>query len=162
MKTLILMRHAKSSWDSPLTDVERPLNARGQTGATALGKWLRSQALQPDSILCSYAVRTMETVERLALGVPYHPIRSLYLAPSELMYDHLLNASGETLLMVAHNPGTADLAHDLTNAPSGHDRFEDHPTGSTSVLTFDIARWADLKMGTGTLAHFVIPADLDS
>jgi len=160
MKTLILMRHAKSSWDAPLQDVERPLNSRGVQAATALGHWLRSKSLMPDDILCSYAVRTMETVERLGLTQTYHPIRALYLSPSELMFEHLQEARGNTVLMVAHNPGCGDLAQDLANAPQDHPRFEDYPTGATTVLTFAITDWADLTFNSGTITDFITPHEL--
>lgn len=160
MKTLILMRHAKSSWDSPGTDAERALNARGLAAAKAMGDWLRHQNLTPDEILCSYAVRTMETVERLGLNVAYHPIRALYLAPSELMLDHITRASGDTVLIVAHNPGSGDLAHDLSKTLPDHPRFEDYPTCATSVFTFNVNAWSEITYGSGTLTHFVTPHDL--
>ncbi|MEM9580531.1 MAG: histidine phosphatase family protein [Pseudomonadota bacterium] len=160
MKTLILMRHAKSSWSTPLTDVERPLNSRGAEAAAKLGDWLRSKNLHPDEILCSYAVRTMETTERLALGRNYTPVRQLYLASSGRLYEHLTRAMGKTVLLVAHNPGIGDFAHDLTRAPAAHPRFADYPTGATSVFTFDINSWSDLKLRSGTLTRFVIPREL--
>lgn len=162
MKTLIIMRHAKSSWDTPLTDVERPLNARGKAAASALGDWLRAQNLQPDQIMCSYAVRTMETVERLGLDVSYHPNRALYLAPSELMFDRLQEAVGETVLIVAHNPGCGDLAQDLAQAPNAHPRFADYPTGATCVLRFEIQAWSQLKLHSGAITDFVIPKELEA
>lgn len=78
-KKLIIMRHAKSSWEHEGTDKTRPLNERGRKSATALGEWLRSQNLHPDTILCSSAARTQETAARLKLSQPISSIDALYM-----------------------------------------------------------------------------------
>ena len=74
MKTVILLRHAKSSWTDPaLADHDRPLNDRGRGAAPAMGEWLARRDLVPDLVVCSSAVRARETVERMASAVPGMP-----------------------------------------------------------------------------------------
>ncbi len=160
-KTLILMRHAKSSWDNfSCPDHERSLNGRGQRSAIALGDWLRDQGRIPDEILCSSSRRTTETCGLLKLGIEPHLTHDLYLAGSATMFKTLQGASGATVLMLGHNPGIAELAEALVVAPPGHPRFHDYPTGATLVAQFDIADWADIEFGTAKVLNFVIPREL--
>jgi phosphohistidine phosphatase len=161
MKRLILMRHAKSDWDDPaLPDHDRPLNRRGRRAATALGDWLRAHDLVPDEILCSTASRTRETCARLALPRAPALHRALYLAEAPAMLRSLRAATGDTVLMIGHNPGIAEFAARLIATPPTHDRFDDYPTGATLVAEFDIDDWRDLAPGTGTARQFVIPREL--
>lgn len=161
MKTLLLMRHAKSSWAEPgRDDHSRPLNGRGRRGAEALGNWIRAQDLIPDEVLCSDAARTQETWRRLDLGGEATLDGALYHSGSEVLMDRLRGATGNCVLLVAHNPGIADFASRLTEDRPDHPRFAQYPTGATSVLEFDIPSWADLDWGRGKLNSFVIPADL--
>ncbi len=160
--TLILMRHAKSSWDNPLNlDHDRPLNKRGRSAARALGQWLENKGLLPDEVLSSTAVRTHETWTRLGLTAPEVRFeRSLYHAPAERMIPLLHRATGKTVLMLGHYPGIADLAHRLATAPVRHTRFHDYPTCATTVLTFSDTRWEHVRFKTGTISEFVTPSDL--
>ncbi|KGM87933.1 Phosphohistidine phosphatase SixA [Roseovarius mucosus DSM 17069] len=161
MKTLLLMRHAKSDWGDPrLPDSARPLNARGRRAATALGHWLRAQNLHPDQILCSSSVRTRETCARLKLDTAPDLIDSLYLAEADEMLAVLRRASGDLVLMLGHNPGIAEFAALLVAKAPDHDRFEDYPTGATLLVQFDIADWSALQPGTGSALHFLTPHDL--
>ncbi|MEQ8902938.1 MAG: histidine phosphatase family protein [Roseovarius sp.] len=161
MKELILMRHAKSDWGSPLLrDYARPLNKRGRRSATALGEWLRAQDLIPDQILCSSSARTQETCARLKLPLSPELHDALYLAEVPDMLRVLRGASGARVLMLGHNPGIAEFAASLVATPPAHERFDDYPTGATLVVRFDIAGWADLAPGTGAVQHFVIPREL--
>jgi phosphohistidine phosphatase len=161
MKTLILMRHAKSSWAEPgRSDHSRPLNGRGRRGAEALGAWMARNDLAPDEVLCSDSARTQETWRRLDLpGEPSFD-KALYHAESAALMTRLNTATGARVLMIAHNPGIADFACRLTPDRPDHPRFAQYPTGATTVLTFDISDWAELDWGTGRIAAFVVPADL--
>jgi phosphohistidine phosphatase len=158
---LILMRHAKSDWGSAgQRDHDRPLNARGRASAKALGRWLEARGVLPDEILCSSARRTQETCDLLGLSTPPTLLKPLYLAEAQEMLVVLQGATGKTVLMLAHNPGIAELAEDLVAEPPDHERFGDYPTGATLLLRFEIADWADLRPGTGEVKGFVIPRDL--
>lgn len=160
IKTLIVMRHAKSGWDTPLPDFERPLNDRGRLSAKTLGDWLRAQGLDPDEVLCSSATRTQETASGLDLATPPTLSRGLYHASAETLMEHIREATGDVVLVVAHNPGIAEFAERLAPAPHTHPRFYDYPTGATTVFQCDVARWSDLRFGVNSITDFVIPREL--
>jgi phosphohistidine phosphatase len=158
MKTLLLLRHAKSDWSDPnRSDHERVLNKRGRRSAPAIGDWIRQHKLAPDQILSSDAARTIETWERTGLeGEPeFH--RTLYLAEAGTMINALSGANGERVMMVGHNPGIGSLAERLAKSPPDNPRFFQYPTASLSVLEFPIERWPDVEWNTGTLRAFVTP-----
>lgn len=161
MKRLILMRHAKSDWSFDQEDHARPLNKRGTKSAAALGDWLRGQGVLPDQVLCSDAERTRETLGLLKLGqVETKFLSKLYLAAPETMHDTLREATGNTVLLLAHNPGICIFGQSLVaNAPA-HPRFADFPTGATLIAEFDIEAWKKLEPGTGRALNFVVPRDL--
>lgn len=162
MLTLILMRHAKSSWDNAaLRDHDRPLNDRGARSATALGAWLREKGVVPDQILSSSSTRTRQTGSGLGLAAPSTFTGDLYHA-SEAEMLGLIRAAGEgeTLLVIGHNPGIAELAHGLVKSQVEHPRFWDYPTGATLVLRFNINDWADVDWQQGVPVDFVIPREL--
>ena len=160
MKRLVLMRHAKSDWSFNLEDHARPLNARGQSAAKAMGDWLRAQGYLPDQVLCSDATRTRETLSRLGLEVPVQFSRDLYLADPKTMFEALRNATGETVMLIGHNPGICAMAHEVLADWPSHDRFDDCPTGATLIADFDIKDWETLEPGTGRALDFVVPQDL--
>ena len=159
--TLILMRHAKSSWDDlTLSDHERPLNKRGRASASAMGKWLRKNGQVPDSCISSDSARTRETFERLGFAIPVQFTPALYHAGPEAMISRLASATGETILMIGHNPGIAEFAERLVPAPPAHDRFDDYPTCATAVIQFATQGWNDIGWHTGQPIHFAIPRDV--
>lgn len=159
--TLILMRHAKSSWTAAETsDHDRPLNKRGQRSAAALGDWLRDTDHVPDQVLCSSALRAQETYAGLGLGLPAPAVRDLYLADPDTMMALLKQATGRVVLMIGHNPGIADFATRLVRKTPTHDRFHDYPTGATLIATFDVPGWPQVDWGLGTATDFVIPREL--
>ncbi len=161
MKRLILMRHAKSSWDTPgLDDHQRPLNGRGQQAATAIGAWLKTHNHIPDQILSSSSTRTRETCERLKLEAEKTFVDRLYHADPAEMQQVLQSATGQTVLMLGHNPGIAWFAHDLVESPPDHPRFSDYPTCATLVAAFAIDDWGTLRPGTGKVLDFIIPREL--
>lgn len=160
MKTLIVMRHAKSSWSSHGPDAERPLNTRGRNSAKALGDWLRAKNLTPDTVLCSSAARTVETAERLSLKTTFTPLPALYLASIDQILFQIKKARGDTLLVVGHNPGIGDLAENLIDTRASDPDFYDYPTGATSIFHCHISDWSALALGSCTLASFVAPRSL--
>lgn len=174
MKTLYLLRHAKSSWsDHAMDDHDRPLNRRGQQNAPLMGQFMRKSGFVPDMILCSTARRTAET---LSLIVPYigdeTPVRferNLYLASSDAMLDRIreADASCERLLVVAHNPGMEHLAADLVSRKklNGTENLLEtmlskYPTAALTVVDFDVEDWREVALGTGLLREFKCPRDL--
>lgn len=165
-RTLILMRHAKSSWSDPLqSDHDRPLNARGRRDATAIGAWLAARGHLPDEALVSSAARTRETWQRLAAQLPAAPeaaiVSALYNASAATMLRILRTAKGTRTLLLAHNPGTAELVAILLRHAPVHARMGDYPTASTLVAEFAIDDWSQLAPGTGEPRDFVTPHDLD-
>jgi phosphohistidine phosphatase len=172
MKTLTLLRHAKSGWDDmSLRDFDRPLNAKGQRAAQVVGRNLKTLGLAFDRVVASPAVRVVETLEQIArgYGVPLTPVwdRRLYLASVASLVDVIQEqADGvDRLLLVGHNPGLEELVLALVPASTANSRRDEveekFPTASVAVLEFDANRWADVGFGRATLAHFVRPRDLD-
>lgn len=163
MKRLILMRHAKSDWSGgPSSDHDRPLNPRGRNASANLGDWLRATALIPDQILCSSAIRTRETCLRLKLpdSVDLHETKTLYLASAEQILTALKAATGDTVLMIGHNPGIGMAAEAILSAPPDHSQFRQYPTGATLVADFDTDSWEQVAWGKANARHFVVPRDL--
>lgn len=161
MKRLVLMRHAKSSWASPgLRDHDRPLNERGRRSAKALGDWIRANNIFVNQVLVSSSTRTLETLRLLELECEREVLDSLYHADHSAMMSALNSATGQTVLMLGHNPGIAYFAHRLVSAPPNHPRFDDYPTCATLVAQFDIDGWSDLQPGQGKATAFVIPREL--
>lgn len=163
--TLILTRHAKSSWEDPtLDDFDRPLNMRGRRSAAALGAWLASRGYRPDAALVSPARRTAETFERMRgpLGeVEPRPEPRLYEADAGTILDLLREqAEAPVLLLVGHNPGIGDTAERLAAGAPRHDQFHRYPTGATTVMRFPGTGWSSVAEGTGDVIDFVVPREL--
>lgn len=158
---LILMRHAKSSWDSPTaTDHARPLNGRGRRSAKALGDWMRQKGWLPDEVLCSSSVRTRETLDGLGLDVQVQYLDDLYHAEPGQMLNCLQKATGGRVLVLGHNPGIGEFAARILSAPPSHSRFYDYPTGATLVAGFEIEQWAQAGWDQGKALDFVVPREL--
>ena len=164
--TLILTRHAKSSWEDPtLDDIDRPLNRRGRLSAEAVGAWLALRAPAPDTVLVSPARRTQETLAHLrphlppAIEVREEP--GLYEVEAAQLLSVLRGAgTASPLMVVGHNPGMGDLAAMLAEKAPLHPQFARYPTCATLVLRFPVSRWDEVSPGTGEVLAFVIPRDL--
>ncbi|TDE39027.1 SixA phosphatase family protein [Antarcticimicrobium sediminis] len=160
-RTLILTRHTKSSWDTVgMLDQDRPLNARGRRSARALGEWLRDKGLTPDQVLCSSARRTRETYERMGFDTAAEVTDDLYLVDANRILRVLSEASGETVLLLGHNPGIALFAAEILAAAPDHPKFDIYPTGATLVAHFDIDSWDKIAWRGGELVAFTVPRDL--
>ncbi|WP_171179709.1 histidine phosphatase family protein [Ruegeria sp. HKCCD8929] len=161
-RTLILTRHAKSSWDHPgLDDHARPLNKRGRKSAKAIGAWLAEKGWEPDQVLSSSSTRTRETWERMGLDAPKVSFtHDLYHASAAQMLRLLSEAKGATVLMLGHNPGIADFAEEIVAEAPPHPRFFGYPTCATTVVRFDIDDWRDVTRGSGEVLDFIIPREL--
>ena len=165
MKRLILTRHAKSSWDDPLTpDHDRDLNDRGKAAAADLGQWLASHGHVPDEVLCSDALRTRKTFSGIAPALPATPVLelkpALYHAGPDVMMAVLKHGKGDCVMMIGHNPGIAEFAHRLVSKTPISPDFRKYPTGATLVLDFAIDSWADVEFGQGVTVDFVVPREI--
>jgi phosphohistidine phosphatase len=170
MRTLFLLRHAKSSWDDPdLEDHDRPLNRRGRRACETMGAWLAAEGRPPDTLLCSSARRARETAARVLAGIEPEPaqevVPELYLASAEQMLERLrsLPDSCERAMVVAHEPGMRDLT--LWLAAGGDAEALERvsakfPTAAVAVLELPIGRWGELGPGQGVLTAFVTPREL--
>jgi phosphohistidine phosphatase len=163
MKTLLVLRHAKSSWnDSTLVDHDRPLNKRGHRDAPRMGELVRDERLTPDVIISSDAIRAQMTAEGVAEAAGY---------AGEILLDHLLylaspddilavlrtvpETNARTVMIVGHNPGLEDLVEQLTGEQ------QDLPTAALAQIVLPIDRWRDLDASTrGTLLGLWRPKEL--
>lgn len=169
MKTLTLLRHAKSDWTDAVTrDFDRPLNDRGRRAARTMGAHIAAQGLAFDAVLASPAVRVVATLDALEEGLGrtlrrrYDP--SLYLADASTMLDlvQATDASIDRLLLVGHNPGLEELALDLAagdaNSPMRREVEIKYPTATLAEIALD-GEWRDVRRGR--ITRFVRPRDLD-
>jgi phosphohistidine phosphatase len=162
MKTLILMRHAKSSWKEPeLTDHERPLNKRGQKDAPRMGRLLKDKKLVPDLIFSSTAERARQTVEGLVEKSGFKNkveyVESLYMAEPSVIIETIKNTPDkvDSILVVGHNPGLEGLVQILGR------KVESLPTGSIARISLPIDHWEELTLATeGKLKDNFHPRDL--
>jgi phosphohistidine phosphatase len=163
MKTLLVLRHAKSSWDDPsLDDHERPLNARGQRDAPRMGDLLRETELVPDLIITSDAVRAHTTARIAADAAGYR--RDLVVEP--LLYhadpeaivavlQAIPDRNARSVMIVGHNPGLQEFVEQLTG------ESQDLPTAALVQMTLPIDAWRELTLATrATLVEMWRPKEL--
>lgn len=160
MKKLVLIRHAKSSWEDPdLDDSERPLNKRGKKDVPIMAGRLRALEMFPDLFLSSPAVRALTTARAIAEGIDY-PQESIveneeiYLAdvPELLSVVGAIDDGNDLVFLVGHNPGLTDLANHLGDTP-----VDNIPTCGICSLEFDVPSWKEVPAGHGTLVVFDYP-----
>lgn len=165
MKTLLILRHAKSSWDdSSLSDHDRPLNGRGRLAAHRMGRLLDDETLWPDLILSSTAERAATTTQRLvdaggaAAGfageICY--LHELYGAGPHDIIEAVRELGGDTrsVMVVAHNPGLEDLVQQMTG------EWHRLPTAALVHILVPIDHWHDLEADGGSLAGIWRPKEL--
>lgn len=166
MKTLGLLRHAKSDWgQSDKRDFDRGLNGRGRRGAALMGDHIRAHGPRWDHLIASPAERVKRTLESAKLDVDPHWDERLYLASTDTILEILRETDGEAVLVVGHNPGLGDMVLELV-APSRENALFDaakvkFPTAAYAVLELAIDDWADIRPECGSLLHFKRPRDLD-
>jgi len=170
MRQLLLLRHGKSSWDRlDLDDVERPLAPRGERAAAKVANWLRTSSLDPQLVLCSPAVRAVQTLDT---------IRPVLDASATVVFEAALYGAGarallrrvrqvpdavDAVLVVGHNPGMHDLAVSLAGTVDVELRSQlsaKFPTGALAVLECAAGSWGDLAPGSARLAELVLPRRL--
>lgn len=171
MKTIYLLRHAKSSWGDPtLADFDRPLNKRGKRAAENMAAYLAAGKLRPDLVLCSAAKRTVSTLKRVQSqfggDLPAVIDEALYHADASLWIRRLraLNNDVGAVMIVGHNPGAEELAHILTGSgdKEAYSRMAvKFPTGALAVFQSDISSWREIGHDGANLLCFVCPRDLE-
>jgi phosphohistidine phosphatase len=169
VRRLYVLRHAKSSWDDPdLPDHLRPLARRGRAAVAALARHMKATGIAPDLVLCSPAVRAVQTWEGVASGLPAATAvdvdDELYGASAGGLLRRLrqLPPDIDSVLVIGHNPGLEDVTLGLVGNgdPALRRRLESKfPTGS--LVTLDApGEWHDLRWGTATLVGYVRPREL--
>jgi phosphohistidine phosphatase len=162
MKSLLILRHAKSDWGEPgLEDQQRLLNKRGRKAAPKMGRLLREKNLLPELVLSSTAVRARTTAELVAEASGYQGkielLESLYAAPPEA-YIVALSALPDTIrsvMVVGHNPGLEELLQDLTG------KYEPLSTAALAYVRLPIESWAELADdAAGELVHVWRPREI--
>ena len=160
MKTLILMRHAKSDWAQGTPDRERPLNGRGRRAAALMGVWLAEEGLIPDAARVSSAVRTRETWDRLAAQWQHPPEArfedGLYLCEPDAILAAVQAAQGERLLVLGHNPGMGRAMERIADEL----KHLDCVTAAVAVYRLPVASWRNADFGIGRLVQFQVPKSL--
>jgi phosphohistidine phosphatase len=159
LKTVLIIRHAKSDQRFFGNDFERPLNERGKADAPAMAKRLLEKKISIDAFISSPAKRAKKTAElfcsaysRPADEIIFVP--TLYHAPSEVFYDVIqhINDSINTAAIFAHNPGITDFVNSLTNA-----RIDNMPTCGIFAVKTPIDNWAGFAMSQKELLFFDYP-----
>lgn len=175
MLRLWLLRHAKSAWDDPdLDDFARPLSPRGKKACRRLARHMAERGIRPDLVLCSPATRTRQTWERLEKRLANgqaEPIKTrfdakLYLAePATLLaLTRAVPAACREVLVIGHNPGLEEFAQRLTGSSAGDALArldEKYPTGALAEFCFPLKSWSQMTPGSGFLASFVTPSQLE-
>jgi phosphohistidine phosphatase len=162
MKTLLVLRHAKSSWSDPaLDDHERPLSKRGRRDGPRMGELVREYGLMPDVVISSDAVRARLTAVAVVEAARYAGEilldQRLYMAsPADILsLLRTVPEKAETVMIVGHNPGLEELVAQLTG------ERQDLPTAALAQIALPIDRWRDLTLSTrGTLVGHWRPKEL--
>jgi phosphohistidine phosphatase len=163
MRTLLLLRHAKSSWkDSDLRDFDRPLNQRGLKAAPAIGRLIRKRKLQPDLVLSSPAERARQTtqlvIEAAGLKTELRYDERIYEASVARLMGIVSELDDEAgiVMLVGHNPGFEELLEVLTG------EAHQMPTAALACLELNIEKWNKVRAGAGRLEWLGKPKKLKS
>lgn len=154
---IIIMRHAKSSWDfSGLSDHQRPLNERGQMDTPRMAKELEVRGIIPELILSSDSKRTRETYDLLGPRLHSVPViftAELYHANATQMLQLIKKQSNvKTIMLLAHNPGVTDLVYSLCRINP-----DNIPTAGIACVSFNCERLSEIEKGNGELEYYIFP-----
>lgn len=162
-KTLILVRHAKSSWkDTTLNDIQRPLNKRGNRDAPKIGQYMVKNKIQPEVIFSSPGLRALTTARLISLKIDIKPTdiiinEKIYTFDSEDLLNVIkaLKDKYEKVMIVAHNPAITDLVNYLSGS-----KIDNVPTCGVAVLKFPINSWKKASKNKAKLDSFDYPKKL--
>jgi phosphohistidine phosphatase len=160
MKQLIIVRHAKSSWENfAVPDFERPLNDRGKSDAPMMARRLVERSISPDLFITSPARRARKTAEIFAKTFNLSDeqivdVPTLYEAGAEAFYDAVRNVpvSAATVILFSHNPGITTFANTLTEV-----RIDDMPTCAVFAVSCEVDKWSDFRSASKQLLFFDYP-----
>ena len=163
MKTLLVLRHAKSSWSNyQLADHDRPLKGRGKRDAPRMGQLIRSQDLVPDLIISSSARRAVSTAQLVAQECGYESeievTREFYHAGPETYLEHIAFLPDEVnvVMVVGHNPGVEELIEEFSSS------WQRMPTAALAEIRLDLDNWSELDEDSkGELVNLWIPRELN-
>ena len=164
MKTLLLIRHAKSDWDdASLRDFDRPLNERGKQDAPRMARRLLDKKITVDAFISSPAKRARKTAEFFAKAFgrekeDIHFFESLYLAPAPVFFEVISGISDDydSIAVFSHNDGITDFANMLTDA-----RIDNSPTCGIFAIKSDIKTWKDFGEESNRFDFFDYPKSGD-
>jgi phosphohistidine phosphatase len=170
MRTLHLLRHAKSSWDDAgLADPDRPLSGRGRQAAAQLGDYLGRSGYRPGLVVCSSALRARQTLDLicagLGIGVPVRIEDEIYTDDADDLWQLVrrLPDDVDEAMIIGHNPTMHELAVSL--AAEGDDELRARlqaklPTGALVTIVWAADTWSELRRGSAALHGYVRPRDL--
>lgn len=165
MKTLIILRHGKSSWDEPMQrDIDRPLITKGKKRTQQIADYLKSHNIIPQRIISSPAVRAFDTAKIAAMTLAnkiedIHIDESLYFVSVEKYFETLYAAPDDcdVLMIVGHNPMITDFCNSFLDK-----HIENLPTSGLCVVRFDTDLWNKTPSCSHTVEHLVFPKKLNN
>ncbi len=163
MKTLIVLRHAKSLWDSKLRDIDRPITDKGRNRTLLISNFLKENNIAIDYVVSSPAVRAMETANIICTqqGFPLDNIvidKNLYFVNTEKYYEAVFAISDEknTALIIGHNPMITSFVNELISEP-----ISNMPTSGLLVISFDTTQWNLILNAEKNITHLIFPKKLE-
>ncbi len=164
MKTLYIMRHAKSDWSVGESDINRPLNQRGEHAAPLMGKFLYTQNIKFDLMISSPAKRAFKTAKHVAneTNYPYENIKiedSFYFGGEEAVINFIKKTDKRinNLIIVGHNPTSEEIIQILAS-----ENFDKKvPTASIAAMNFNVETWKEIELKKGKLLWFICPKSLN-
>jgi len=165
MKTLYLVRHAKSSWkDLSLADIDRPLNKRGKQDAPNMAMYLAKKIDNPGIFICSPSRRTLDTANYFLDAFSYDKINlilenDLYHGDESNFHNVIerINENSESAILFGHNPGITDYVNELTNS-----RIVNIPTCGIVGINLKINRWKAINEINGKLLFYFFPEGINN
>ena len=162
-KTLILVRHAKSSWkDTSLNDIQRPLNKRGNKDAPKMGEHLADQGIKPEVIFSSPGLRALTTARLISVKLDIEPqeikkIDNLYTFSSSELLDVIRSIKDkyDNIMVVGHNPAITETVNYLSGS-----QIDNVPTCGVAVLKFKRDSWKKIDKNKASLESFDYPKKL--
>jgi len=162
-KTLILVRHAKSSWkDTSLNDIQRPLNKRGKKDAPKMGKYMAEHNIQPEVIFSSPGLRALTTARLISVRIGIKPSdiivnKNIYTFNSEDLLNAIksLKNKFDRVMIVGHNPAITELVNYLCGS-----KIDNVPTCGVAVLRFPVNSWKKVSKNKAKLESFDYPKKL--